>query len=319
MLYIERKAATESSYVKVVREQNDSNELLPIGYYTCSNTGIITHIVNPEEDNDGIMIWVYSEKLYSFYFSEKTVKMPIVIRKGKDLFLASFRNFEYVYKNVYEDTGIFNAVERSITLFDPEMYRYTISISIHYTTGVNPFKYPWMFYEDTMRRSKIKAPSESARRALNVSYEINVGGIVKTLYCYLFSMGGNYYCKSISEFDPMLSKEAEISGFKKSKLSDEKMTIRFRKFDKQVVVVGGYYDPKKYKKMMYYLAEREIPDVEMRHKFYKQMKTHKLRTYTILRRYTEMSEEILLKTKDELKKTYKEDLMRKIRNFLELN
>ena len=293
----------------------DEQELYPIGYYTCSETGMVTHLVDPEKSKD-IKIWVCSEKLSKFKFSGETLRYPIVIRKGNDIWYASFRNFRYVLKDVMKNTNRFRSVEMKKTLFDPEMFKYTIRINLHNTTGTEALKHPWMFFQDKMVRAMIEEPHENARKSLNVSYAYSIGKNLEPVFFHLMYMGGKYYCQSITDVDPMLSREQYIRGYKLSEYSTDKMTIRFKEYNDELIVVGGYYDPEKYNRQMYYLANREIKDKEERKRFYNEMRSFKLKTFTIREKYAELSVRNILMARKTLSDSYKRDILNKIQKFM---
>jgi hypothetical protein len=300
------------SYTSMV----DWEEFCPIGIYTCNEKGTVQSVINPMEIREAApMVWVFSEEPSFFKFSTDTLKHPIVIRKGDHLWYCSFRNFKFVYNDICNGRNRYNEFKMEKYLFDPTLFSYKVKIYTHNTLYKTPDVLPWMFFRDKFKDAEIPEPRESARKALSASQPFYIGNFKEPVYFKLYYMGGRYYCQSITDVDPLISKENSIRGYVISDISDDKMTIRYKIYNGELIVVGGYHDPEEYEKKLNEIAERSFSNPSEREEFFKWVKKFKLNTNSIRRKYEDISQERVEEAANELREKYDKVINQRIQRF----
>lgn len=313
-----KKRTSDSPRIEEIESEafsNFSREFFPVGYYSCTESGLVDCLVDNEAPTN-IKIWVYSNDRSKFNFSNETLNHPIVIRKGNEIWYASFRNFNYVYNDAIHERSRFFSTDLSKIFFEPVMFNFRIDIKLHDTIGTTLIKHPWFFFRDLMEPARISEPREGARKAINISGKYTLFNHLP-VYFYLRYIGGEYYCKEFTDEDPMLSRKKNIRGYEISKYSTKTMVLRSKVFKDELIVIGGYHNPGRYKTLMYQMANEAIKNKEDRLEFYKEMKSFKLRTFTCRYKYSDLSEKSILDAKKALYDSYKRDINIKITEFME--
>ena len=296
----------------------DWDAFCPIGTYTCNEKGTVQSVTDPVKvRDDAPMVWVYSSEPSFLKFSLETLKHPIIIRKNDHLWYCSFRNFKYVYDDICRGRNRYNEFIMEKRLFDPNMFSYKVRIHTHNTLYKAPTILPWMFFRDKFEAAEIPEPRESARKALNASQPFHIGNHKEPVFFNLYYMGGKYYCQSITEVDPMISKENTMKGYTISSISDDKMSIRYRIYNRNLIVVGGYYDPEEYRRKLKEMARSSFANLNDYEEFMEWMKKYRLYTYTIRKKFEDVSQVRLEETADELRGKYEKNISDKILKFKE--